>query len=342
MDISTWTLSALMLTAPPGFTGSFDLSVTARASEAITHGTATTTRPLTVTVLPPHVTSPLVLDLNGDGIHTTALGQAQGTFDLLNTGTAIRSGWLSGEDGFLALDANGNGRIDNRTELFGGAIGEGFARLQALDSNYDGAVDARDTRFAELKIWQDKNENHKTDAGELHTLARYGIVSLTTAYTVAPALQNGNWLLEHSQAFKADGTRLALVDVYFETPRTPPHDAVTVSDAILPRPSATPLTSKWEDKMQRIAQISVHSKPAQPRLADVLRSLSPHGSAPAHPRAEQDIPFIAWTPLAAPGDDADSLLTKKKKPPRAPSWLDDFIGARVTPPTDPTWPKPPV
>ena len=83
--------------------------------------------------------TPLVIDLDGGGIRTLARGADGATFDLFGNGTAVRSGWIAGGEGFLAVDRNGNGRIDGIGELFGGtARGAGFAQLAAYDSNGDG------------------------------------------------------------------------------------------------------------------------------------------------------------------------------------------------------------
>ena len=160
--------------------------------------------------------SPIVLDLDGNGIQTKALIDAGGKFDLLGTGHAVKSGWISSGDGFLAVDANHNGRIDGVSELFGSAErGVGFAKLASFDSNGDGMVDAKDARFSELSIWQDANGNHQTDAGELHTLAEMGIASLKTGYTNLDVTQLGNLLGEASTATRADGSSIDMVDVYF-------------------------------------------------------------------------------------------------------------------------------
>jgi hypothetical protein len=160
--------------------------------------------------------SPIAIDLNGDGIQTTALGATQGEFDLLNNGETVESGWLSAEDAFLAVDANGNGEIDDRSELFGGQAGEGFAKLAQYDSNHDGVVNAQDERFDELKIWQDTNQNHQTDAGELHSLAEGGIASLSTSYTTNGEIDTaGNMHLEQGTATLADGSEVNMTDVYF-------------------------------------------------------------------------------------------------------------------------------
>jgi serine-aspartate repeat-containing protein C/D/E len=161
------------------------------------------------------------LTLNGDGIRTTALGETEGTFDLLNTGNAIRSGWISASDAFLAVDRNGNGKIDDRSELFGGAIGEGFAQLESFDSNGDGVVNNQDAGFGELLLWQDKNSNHGTDAGELKSLKAAGIGSLNTGYQAIPQMQNGNLLLERSLATWTDGRTMEMVDVYFRVDQQP-------------------------------------------------------------------------------------------------------------------------
>jgi hypothetical protein len=96
------------------------------------------------------VSSPLVLDLDGDGVRLSGLAEGV-PFDLLGTGEKVLSAWTDGRDAMLALDRNENGRIDDATELFGnvtggGAFGDGFGPLAALDDDRDGAIDARDAR----------------------------------------------------------------------------------------------------------------------------------------------------------------------------------------------------
>ena len=159
--------------------------------------------------------SPIALDLDGNGIQTTALIDSQGTFDLLGTGQAVHSGWLSSGDAFLAIDNNGNGVIDDISELFGGNVGQGFAKLASFDTDGNGLVDANDADFAKLLVWQDLNGNHATDAGELRTLSDVGLTSLATSYTMAPEDQLGNVLGERSVATLADGRQIDMIDVYF-------------------------------------------------------------------------------------------------------------------------------
>ncbi|HHW4677423.1 MAG TPA: calcium-binding protein, partial [Xylella fastidiosa subsp. fastidiosa] len=64
------------------------------------------------------VRDPLVLDLDGDGIETLAAGKNI-LFDHDGDGITHASGWVKSDDGLLVLDRNGNGRIDNGSELFG-------------------------------------------------------------------------------------------------------------------------------------------------------------------------------------------------------------------------------
>ncbi|KAB8050954.1 hypothetical protein GCN78_12400 [Janthinobacterium rivuli] len=161
--------------------------------------------------------TPIVIDLNGDGVHTIARADFHGSFDLLGTGSAIQTGWVSAQDGLLAIDSNGNGKIDNVAELFGGnEKGTGFAKLSSYDSNHDGVVDAHDDKFAELRIWRDANSNGVTDDGELMSLHDAGVASLTVSYTELPFLDaNSNLHLERSSATLADGKSVDMTDVYF-------------------------------------------------------------------------------------------------------------------------------
>ena len=161
--------------------------------------------------------TPIAIDLNGDGIKTVARTDATGLFDLFGNGSAVRSGWLSSEDGFLAIDNNGNGIIDDISELFGGLNkGDGFAKLAAFDSNGDGVVDADDADFSSLLVWQDINGNHSTDDGELMSLVDAGIASLSVSYVEMPVIDaQGNLHLETSSATTVAGVEVDMTDVYF-------------------------------------------------------------------------------------------------------------------------------
>jgi SdrD B-like domain/Calx-beta domain len=161
--------------------------------------------------------TPLAIDLNGDGVQTVSVDQGV-TFDILNIGQRTATGWVSGQDGLLAIDNNGNGSIDNRDELFGGVnVGDGFAKLSSFDSNQDGVVDAQDKDWQKLNIWQDKNVNGITDAGELNSLASHGISSLNTNYTNDFTKDTqGNILGERSSAIGVNGQSMDMVDVYFK------------------------------------------------------------------------------------------------------------------------------
>src|SRR5205807_105269 len=88
---------------------------------------------------------PLILDLNGDGVKTRNV-TAGAFFDHDKNGLAQQTGWVSASDGLLVRDCNGNGRIDDGTELFGdntilkngNKAPTGFQALADLDDNGDG------------------------------------------------------------------------------------------------------------------------------------------------------------------------------------------------------------
>jgi serine-aspartate repeat-containing protein C/D/E len=163
--------------------------------------------------------SPLAIDLNGDGIKTLSIDKGI-EFDLFSTGTKNSVGWISRKDGLLAIDNDGNGQIDNGNELFGGGVGDGFAKLDSFDTNRDGLVDANDQGFESLKIWRDGNSNGVTDRSELQALAVFGISSLNVehiAYDQAAQLdKRGNILGERGSVNTIDGKSLDMIDVYFQ------------------------------------------------------------------------------------------------------------------------------
>jgi large repetitive protein len=166
--------------------------------------------------------TPLALDLNGDGIQTTSIHEGT-QFDLLDTGKKQNVGWVSKEDGLLAMDLDGDGLINSGAELFGDrtvlADGsralDGWAALRAMDSNHDGVMDANDADFNQLLVWVDANGNGVSDAGELRSLADHNIVSIDLNADQTVVEQNGNVVQAFSTYTTTDGVTHEVADVGF-------------------------------------------------------------------------------------------------------------------------------
>ena len=143
---------------------------------------------------------PLALDLDGDGIETRG-ADGRVVFDHNGDGVKTGTGWLRPDDGWLVLDRNSNGKIDNGGELFGvdtvksdgTKASDGFDALSDLDSNDDGVFDSKDTRFADVRIWRDLNQDGVSQSSELSTLAANNIRSISLSKTSATTnFGNGN------------------------------------------------------------------------------------------------------------------------------------------------------
>jgi hypothetical protein len=160
--------------------------------------------------------SPLILDLDGDGIEVSALNGAGSVYwDIDNDGFREASAWVGKDDGLLALDRNANGVIDNHSELFGTDKIDGFTVLTAMDSNKDNRIDSRDTDFAKLRIWQDVNSDGISQASELKTLAQAGIKSISLNDTTTNQTINGNKVTHISTFTKTNNTTGTIADVWF-------------------------------------------------------------------------------------------------------------------------------
>lgn len=111
---------------------------------------------------------PLVLNLDTD---VAALSDQKFFFDIDADGTKDEVSMLDAASGYLALDKNDDGAINDGNELFGTKSGDGFADLQAYDEDGNGWIDENDEIWSKLQIWcKDENGND-----QLYRLADKGV-----------------------------------------------------------------------------------------------------------------------------------------------------------------------
>ena len=161
--------------------------------------------------------SPLILDMDGDGVDLVALEDSNVHFDLEDRDFANRTGWTvaGDDDAFLVVDANNNGLIDDITELFGNATTDGFTELSAYDSNSDDLINASDDDFDDLLVWNDADGDGVADDGELLTLTQAGITEIDMdATSVDYDIEGHN--VSHESTFTIDGNTRDVLDVWFE------------------------------------------------------------------------------------------------------------------------------
>ena len=130
--------------------------------------------------------TPVILDLDGDGVELIDISNSQVLFDWMGNGFAMLTGWAAADDGFLAYDKNSDGVIRDADELSFTSYYDGadtdLEGLKGFDSNADGVLSALDDEWSKFGVWQDANSDGIQDEGEFTTLAERGIseISLTS------------------------------------------------------------------------------------------------------------------------------------------------------------------
>lgn len=121
---------------------------------------------------------PLVINLN---TNIAQVSDQKFFFDLDCDGEEEEISSLQAGSGFLALDLNGDGKINDGSELFGTKSGDGFKDLSKYDLDANGWIDEADPIWEKLLIWT-KDENGKDKMYHLSDLG-VGAIGLSRVGT---------------------------------------------------------------------------------------------------------------------------------------------------------------
>jgi Ca2+-binding RTX toxin-like protein len=160
---------------------------------------------------------PIAIDLNGDGFHFVDVNDSNVFFDVNGDGWRRKIAWNNPDDGFIAFDKNGDGKIDRFDEIsFVPYKPDGQTDLEGLnafDTNKDGVFNGQDADWSKFGVWQDANSNGITDPGEFKSLDQLGIASIALTSNGQFQVIDGQTVHGTASATKADGSTLDIADV---------------------------------------------------------------------------------------------------------------------------------
>lgn len=125
------------------------------------------------------VKDPLVINFGGTAAELT---QRQYDFDIDMDGTSDQIHFVGSGSGFLALDNNGDGTVNDGGELFGARTGDGFGELAQYDDDRNGWIDEGDAVYDRLQIWSKDAEGNDS----LVALGQRGIGAIYLGHVDTP------------------------------------------------------------------------------------------------------------------------------------------------------------
>jgi len=124
---------------------------------------------------------PLVINFSGSAVELT---ERNFSFDIDADGRSDQIAFVGPGSGFLALDKNSDGKINDGSELFGPETGNGFADLAAYDGDGNNWIDENDGIYDRLRIWS-KDSSGKD---QLVALGQRGVGAIYLGHIDTPFL----------------------------------------------------------------------------------------------------------------------------------------------------------
>ena len=122
---------------------------------------------------------PLVLNFAGNAAELTT---TRFDFDIDSDGRQDQIAFVGSNSGFLALDRNNDGKVNDGRELFGAATGEGFAELAAYDQDGNQWIDENDAIYQNLRIWSKDGQGNDQLVG----LGERGVGAIYLGHVTSP------------------------------------------------------------------------------------------------------------------------------------------------------------
>jgi hypothetical protein len=172
--------------------------------------------------------SPILIDVDGSGFNLTDVTHGV-MFNISGTGP-VQMAWTAqgSTNAFLFLDRNGNGIVDDGTELFGNFTPQpassqpnGYKALAVYDlpengGNNDGVIDQNDAVFSQLRLWIDINHDGISQPGELFTLPQLGVHKISLRYHFSYRRDRFGNQFRYRSRIDDDGARVCY-DVFLVT-----------------------------------------------------------------------------------------------------------------------------
>jgi len=153
------------------------------------------------------LTDPLVINMD---TNATSISDQKFKFDIDSDGDEDEISFAGKGSGFLALDKNEDGKINDGSELFGTKSGDGFKDLSEYDEDKNGWIDENDVIFNKLKVWtKDEEGNDKllnlkeADVGAIY------LGNLDTEFSFKDGMGNTDAVLRKSGIYLKESTGAA-------------------------------------------------------------------------------------------------------------------------------------
>jgi hypothetical protein len=167
------------------------------------------------------LTDPLVINLDSS---PASLSDQTFLFDIDCDGKQEELSTLSGSSGFLALDKNGDGTINDGSELFGTKSGNGFADLAEYDQDGNGWIDEADDVYSKLRVWVKAEDGSdrllslkEADVGAIYLGNAYGSYMMKNEEGTTDGVVRSSGIFLHESGMAGVVQQIDLADHKAET-----------------------------------------------------------------------------------------------------------------------------